>query len=205
MKRVTKLFSALFFVMVALIGCTAPYNVKTMNDEFPDPNSSLTTKTMTDNFINSYADPLKLVPASQLNAYVMLDKNTDKVQELGVFLINVRHSGGIMHASNSWLNIREGDELIILTDSKRLSLYAKRPRVNSTTSSNSVTHSIDTNYFDYVFYPIQKEDFKALAFSQTFKMKVTGQNGADEYKDQINAGLLPNLLRFYQEEIEASK
>lgn len=60
------------------MGCTASYNVKTVADEFSDPNSALITKTMTDNFINSYADPLKLVPASQLNAYVMVNKNTNR-------------------------------------------------------------------------------------------------------------------------------
>ncbi len=202
MEKVIKLFSALFLVVVVTIGCTASYNVKTVADEFSDPNSALITKMMTDNFINSYADPLKLVPASQLNAYVMVNKNTNKVEELGLFLINVRHSGGMMRVSNSWLNIREGDEMIILTDTKRIVLYAKRPRIDSRTSYNSVTRSIDTDYFDYAFYPIQKDDFKALATSQTFKLKVQGQNGVDVYKDQINAGLLPNFLKFYQEEIE---
>ncbi len=142
MEKVIKLFSVLFLVMVVTVGCTASYNVKTVADEFSDPNSSIITKTMTDNFINSYADPLKMVPASQLNAYVMVNKNTNKIEELGLALTNVRHSGGMMRASNTWLNIRAGDEMIILTDTKRIALYAKRTRIDSRTSSNSVTRSI---------------------------------------------------------------
>ncbi len=202
--RATKKPLILFCIigLMIFIGCTASYNVKTLVDEFSDPNTPLLTKTMTDNFITSYADPLKLVPSSQLNAYVMVNKNTNKVENIGLALINVRHAGGIMHQKNSWLTIRQGDEMIILTDTKRIALYAERPRIDSNSSYNSVSMSVDTNYFDYAFYPISKDDFKALASSTTFKLKVSGQNGADEYKEQINSGLLSNFSKFYQDEIE---
>ncbi|HAK59005.1 MAG TPA: hypothetical protein DCO77_01310 [Nitrospiraceae bacterium] len=187
-----------FIILAAMVlgACTAGYKVKVVEDQFSDPNKAYITKTMDGNFISSTADPLKLVPASELNAYVMVNKQTNKADRVGLHLYNVRRNG------NKWLNIREGDEMIILADNNRVVLRARNAKMDHHVSSNSVTRTIDTDYFDSAFYSIEKEDFKKIAYATSIKIKINGMSGIEEYTKQINGGLLPNFKRFYEEEVE---
>ena len=203
--RMKKCTVVIFFLVLLSFSCTtSAYRVTTLQGESSDPNSSLIIKTMTDNFIERSADPFKIVPASQLNAYVMVDRQSVKIKQLGLALTNVRHEGGTIHGQNAWLNIIEGQEMILLVDEHRIALKAERPRIDSKTNDNPETGGVDTSYIDYASYPLSIDDFKTIATAQTIKIKVFGQDAVSEYNEQINAGLLPNLLQFYRKEVEGN-
>ncbi len=184
--------------------CSAPYAVKTLQDEFSDPGKPLITRMMVDNFILSTADPLKLTPSSKLNAFIIYNRETNQVVDIGLTLINVRYGSTFSGNNQGWLNIREGNELILLTDTARLVLFAKKSSLMPATSSyNSITHSVDTNYSEQAIYSIIKDDFKILVSANLIKIRVFGVNGTQDYTSPINDGFLPNLKKFYIEEIES--
>src|SRR5665647_2249571 len=116
----------LLFVFVLLIfGCaypyTSPYLVKNQTDEFTDPNADLIFRSIMGNHIYE-RDPMGLAPFSELNIEMGIHKKSNKIVASSLFLKNVRSSG---RGQSSPLYIKDGDKLIIITDSARITLVAR--------------------------------------------------------------------------------
>ena len=180
-----------------LAGCAAPYHVREATDKFSDP-AGPAFYTMSGNAID-YRDPLGAIKTSELNAYVMRARTTGKILGVGVdlFIVSTSPSGG------NWLTVRVGDDLVFLADGQRIAVKAV---------SSSIDHSVTgtlgqiyTDRYDYARYPMTVEQLKAIAFAQSIEFKVQGRNGYETFPRtnfKLLDSFMPNLQRFYSEQIE---
>jgi hypothetical protein len=183
---------------IILVSCsmTSPYVVQDGADDFSDPNSKFISRAMYDNHIVE-RDPMKLVPYSELNSEIFIDKKTNIPIRIILALKNVRRSD---RGYSGPLYIREGDEMIIITDTKRITLKSSFVKSLSKYSPNQFGSFY--YYFDFASYEISKQDFKEIANTKVIKIRVNGSEGYQDYTHSINEAFIPNFLRFYQEEIQ---
>lgn len=190
MKRIFLLLPMLF-----LFSCAASYSVKTVNDQFSDPNAPTILMLENNGIINH--DPLGMVPSSELNCYLSLEKKTNKIIEMGMFLIHVD--------GNRNLFIREGDEMIFIADSNRIVLKAKSTKADYMSSGyNTVSKRYYNYFFDFAWYPCAKEDFYKITHAKDLKFKIIGANTIREYGTdyKILGGCIENLRLFYDTNIK---
>jgi hypothetical protein len=190
--------AGLIVLVVLIFGCaypyTSPYLVKNHADEFTDPAANLIFRSMVGNHIYE-RDPMGLVPFSELNIDMGIHKKSNKIVASSLFLKNVRSSG---RGQSSPLYIKDGDKLIIITDSARITLAARYTK--SYSKSEILMGRLHYTYFDLAHYAISKDDLKKIADAKNIKFRVTGSEGMQDYS-VVNETFLPNLSRFYVEEI----
>lgn len=186
----------LLFIPAALLffSCAASYSVKTMNDEFSDPKAP-TILLLENNAIINH-DPMGMVPDTELNCYLTLDKKSNKILEMGISLQHVDGSRNLL--------IREGDEMIFIADTSRIALKAKSTKADYMSSSyNTVSKRYYDYFFDFAWYPCSKEEFKIITHAKNLKFKIIGANAIREYGTnfKILDGCIKNLRMFYDDKI----
>ncbi len=188
----------LIVLVVLIFGCaypyTSPYLVTNEVDEFTDPNDELVFRSMAGNHIYE-RDPMGLVPFSELNITMGIHKKSNKIIDSSLFLKNVRSSA---RGHSIPLYIKDGDKLIIITDTARIILAARSTKTYS--KSEILMGRLHYTYFDLAHYAISKDDLKKIAEAKSIKLRVTGSEGNQDYSI-VNETFLPNLSRFYAEEI----
>lgn len=194
MKRNVLLFVFIVFIVGCAYPYSSPYIVKNQNDEFADPNVDLIFRTMVGNHIYE-RDPVGLVPFSELNIEMGIHKKSNKIIAISLFLKNIRFSA---RGYSGPLYIRNGDKLIIIADTERIILAAKSTKAHFT--SKILMGRLDYTYYDMAHYEISKDDLKKIADAKKIKLRVTGSDGSQDYSI-VNETFLPNISRFYSEEI----
>ncbi|MHB8744466.1 MAG: hypothetical protein ACYC9L_15275 [Sulfuricaulis sp.] len=186
---------------VLLSACAAGYRVGEVADKYSNP-AQPAIYTMDGNAID-FAD-LGFTRVSELNGLVARDRTTGKVLFTGFALTrNTSDQEVAVGSTSKWLNIRAGDEAIVLADGKRIVLTAI---VGKTVSqvSHSVGYPVGTDHYDYAEYHATPEQFGKIAYAQHLEFKVFGQNGTAIYP-RAHRALLDsfrrNLAQFYQDEI----
>ncbi len=195
-KRIAILFIALFVSF--LVGCAYPYQspyiVNDQTDEFTDPKADLIFRDMRGNHIYE-RDPMGLTQFSELNGVAAIHKKSKKIVGISLFLKNVRCNA---RGQSGPLYIRDGNEMIIVTDSTRIVLVARSTK--SYSKSEILMGRVHFTYFDLAHYAISKENLKLIAEAKSIKIRVTGSNGIHDYSI-VNETFLPNISRYYTEEV----
>ena len=181
-------------VTISLFGCAGgKYNIVNSSDnEFAEKGKG-SLITLEENYID-FKDPMGIVPSSQFIPYVHHD-NDNKIISTGFYLINVKTSG-------KWLNIRKGNELVILADGKRIVSEAENTKIDHSFSTNSAI----TYYYDYAWYEFSFKDMKDIVSAKNIKIMVTGKDGAQEYGTKnsgysINDSFYSQNNKFFNEQI----
>lgn len=197
MKRIALLFALIFI----FYSCAASYVVTDMGDEFSNPGGPA-GRILRGNYI-VFKDPLGLIANSQLNPYLFRDKKSNEIMECGFQLINVRNHNA--YTNQKWLVIREGDEMIFLTDGERVVLKAKGTKIDHIVGKyNTVTKTHPIDYYDYAWYPCTIHQFKQIASSNNLKIRINGKEGIETYgvHRKLLDSFLPNLKMFMENELQ---
>ena len=207
----SKIMLLILTLLITACSGVSEYVVKrSSDDQFADKKGPVLI-TLKENYIE-FKNPVVNEPFSQLIPYV-LHNRTGNIIDMGFYLINVQGYFSIEH--RSCLAIRDGDEIIFLSDGKRISAIARNTSSDQYTQDNSaIKLPPTTTYFDYAWYSLTKEQMETICNATDIKIKVIGHDGTDEYgtgkhpktmKEGLNKAFYFNNKKFFNEEILGNK
>lgn len=179
-------------------GCVSAYKTTEVTDKFSDP-SKPALLSMRGNNID-HTDGLNVLRWDELNGFVARDRATGKNVFVGLSFSGV----GRPPMRNTWISIRSGDELVFLADGERIAVQATTGRTDVQISRG--LGSIDREYYDLAEYRMTPEQFATIAKAKTLEFKISGMNGSESYPRggrSFLGSFQPNLLKFYQAEIQS--